>query len=427
MTARRARGPREVRRARQLQRRRRLRVGALVAGVATLALLTVGALVVSRERPVAVPAPTADAVAQRQPEQDTLLLVRHGRDDGPATGVTLLAAGPGKTQGHVVFLPVGTLVDIPGFGLDRLGLAYQYGGAALVESSVENVLGIDVDATASVTPSALGAFLERSGGLELELDDRLVSRSADGSAQVRFEPGRQFLDGPRLAELWGFRQRGEPELAAFPRQQLVLSRLLDAAADDKVAAALVADGAPQLVTSAEPALVRDVVSTLVAARREEQLAFTLLPVTPFGDDDARGDPTYRTKPDEVRRLVAGPLAASVPDGGGPDAVRVQVLNGVGTPGIGQAVDRRLEGAGFRIVLTDNARSFDFDATRILVYDEDERSLQAANRVRERLGVGTIQVSRQPQSVVDLTIVVGADFASEGDPATEAPAAKEQDT
>jgi polyisoprenyl-teichoic acid--peptidoglycan teichoic acid transferase len=26
-----------------------------------------------------------------------------------------------------------------------------------------------------------------------------------------------------------------------------------------------------------------------------------------------------------------------------------------------------------------------------------------------LGVGTIQISRQPQSVVDLTIVVGADF------------------
>lgn len=96
-----------------------------------------------------------------------------------------------------------------------------------------------------------------------------------------------------------------------------------------------------------------------------------------------------------------------------DEVRVQVLNGVGVPGIGHAVGRRLEGAGYRIVLTDNASSFDFSQTRVLVYSESPQARRQAERVRERLGVGTIQVSRQPLSLVDVTIVVGADFEADG--------------
>jgi hypothetical protein len=129
------------------------------------------------------------------------------------------------------------------------------------------------------------------------------------------------------------------------------------------------------------------------------------------DQAARLPPGDRKGVVEVRGVqlgdrVAGPAQPLLQGG---EAVRVQVLNGVGVPGVGQEVDRLLDRGAFRIVLSDNARSFDFDATQILVYDESERSLAAAQRVQELLGVGTIQVSRQPQSVIDLTIVVGSDF------------------
>jgi polyisoprenyl-teichoic acid--peptidoglycan teichoic acid transferase len=88
---------------------------------------------------------------------------------------------------------------------------------------------------------------------------------------------------------------------------------------------------------------------------------------------------------------------------------VQVLNGVGVPGVGRQVDEAIAGLGLRITLTENARSFDFLDTQIVIYDETPELLAAARQVREAMGVGTILVSRQPQSVVDLTIVVGADF------------------
>jgi polyisoprenyl-teichoic acid--peptidoglycan teichoic acid transferase len=137
------------------------------------------------------------------------------------------------------------------------------------------------------------------------------------------------------------------------------------------------------------------------------------PVESFGGDGSPGDATYRLREADTRELVAAHLAGSMPLGADGDALRVQVLNGVGVPGVGQQVDRRLDRGAFRIVLSDNASSFDFDTTQIIIYDESERALEAARRVQELLGVGTIQVSRQPQSVIDLTIVVGADFVQEG--------------
>lgn len=426
--SRRQRSRERQRRRRRRQRRRRAVFAVLTAAALFAIFFGLGRWLPTRldAPPAAAPTTTPQPTVSPDPEQDTLLLVRQAADDGPAAGITLLSASAEPDGNAIVFLPEGTLVDIPGFGLDRLGLAQQYGGAALVEASVENLLGIDIDHAATVSNSGLAGFLARTGGLDLPIEEQLTLRNPDGTAETRFEPGDQFLDGERLVEYWGFRQRAESELDTFPRQQLVWGSLLQAATEENVAEALVAGGVPQFETSADGDFLRGMIEQLAAAQAAGNLDYTLLPVEPFGAEDDTGGVTYRTSPEELQNLVAGTLAGSVPTGGGAEAVRVQVLNGVGTPGIGQEVDRRLEGAGFRIVLTDNARSFDFKDTRILVYREDEESMDAARRVQQRLGVGTIQISRQPQSVVDLTIVVGADFTA-GEPGDDDPFATEEQT
>jgi hypothetical protein len=391
---------------------------AAVAGVLTVMLLDGGG--------DGATAPRGAGGEAAGPVQDTLLLVRHAGDGGQAEGLTLLAVDP-EGGAAVLLLPVGTLADIPGVGLDRLGLAHQYGGTALVQATVENLLGIEIDQVAAVDERGLGTILGRGGGFTVTVPERLVVRADDGTASVRFEPGDQFLDGRRLAEYWGFVARGEDELASFSRQQQVLGAWLDQLQDDATFETVLGDGLPQLDTSAEPEWLRELVAGLVEARDDDALNVTLLPVESFGGEGPDGGSTFRPRVAAIADLVDDLLVGSIPAEGGGGAVRVQVLNGVGIPGIGEAVDRRLGGGGFRIVLTDNARDFDFAVTRILVYDESSRSMEAARRVREALGVGTIEVSRQPQSVVDLTIVVGADFLAGEDPASlpEAPVTDEE--
>jgi hypothetical protein len=308
----------------------------------------------------------------------------------------------------VLFLPVGTLVHIPGYGLDRLGAGYQYGGGPLVEAAVENALAIHVDDTAVLTDAAMGAWLDALGAVRVDVPERLVGPGPDGARGVRFAAGPQSLDGRRLVEYLALQGTREDELGTFSRQEQVWDALLGviADADDPRRPAGRLARAPQLDPGVSDAAIAELLALLAEARDADALRQSLLPVEPFGGEGPDGGATYRLRQPEAQELVDELLRGSMEEQGR-EPLRVEVLNGVGTPGVGQAVHRRLEGGRFRIVRTDNARSFDFGQTQILVYDRAR--LADARRLRALLGVGTISVSRRPQSVVDLTVVVGADF------------------
>jgi NAD(P)-dependent dehydrogenase (short-subunit alcohol dehydrogenase family) len=92
-----------------------------------------------------------------------------------------------------------------------------------------------------------------------------------------------------------------------------------------------------------------------------------------------------------------------------DEIEVQILNGNGVPGIGQEVAQRLIAHGFRVLLTGNAQRLDYKKTLIVTYDSSPQGQAMAERARELLGVGVVQVATQRQDIVDLTIVVGRDF------------------
>jgi polyisoprenyl-teichoic acid--peptidoglycan teichoic acid transferase len=339
--------------------------------------------------------PQGPGVAASAVPQTAVLLIRT-TDGRTAAGITLLAAGDDGSA-SATFIPATTLVEIPGVGLDRLGLAQQYGGAALTEAAVENALGIELDGTLTVDTAGLGALLQRAGGAELDVPDRLVERSADGTGTVVFEAGEQYLNGVRLAQYWSFAQRGETELDTFPRQQRALDAMLRALDDDELRQGLLGRVPPEIATDMTADEVRGLFAGLAEAAAAEVLAYQLLPVAPFGSADESLGTSYQLRDDEVAELVAERLAGSVPDGGPTGAVAVQLLNGVGVPGVGQQVDERLEGLPVRIVRTDNARSFDFPQTQIVIYDETPALLQAARQVQQALGVGTILVSRQPRA------------------------------
>jgi hypothetical protein len=84
-----------------------------------------------------------------------------------------------------------------------------------------------------------------------------------------------------------------------------------------------------------------------------------------------------------------------------------VQNGSGAPGVGEAVGARIIPAGFRITLSQNAQTFDIEATDVFANGEENEG--AARRARRALGVGRVRVSQVPSGIGDITIVVGKDF------------------
>ncbi len=398
------------------QRRRRTLVrssGAVVAAVAVGIAAVVGAgyLVASNDaEPDAGPAPVETPDRDPQPT----LVVATFDEAAPARGATevmVLGYDRATEQATIVFVPSSTAADVPGHGLLQVGRAYGFGEGPLLDATLDNLLGVDFDHVVGVSQQGWASLFTRVGGLTIEVPERLDQRMDDGTSQARFRPGEQFLDGPRLAELLTFREDGESELEVLPRTQLVVLALLDAiAADPSVLDPVFEDGAPMLETGAEAVDVRELLLRLAEASTRDQLVVRTLPVSPIGTGEAD---SYRVDEERAPELVRQRFGASIPTGAAEGGRDLQILNGNGVPGIGQKVAERLLPAGFRVVLTRNADTFDHAETRIVVYEDTPAQLAAAEQIRSLLGVGTIELSRTPQSVADITIVVGLDFLDRG--------------
>lgn len=131
-------------------------------------------------------------------------------------------------------------------------------------------------------------------------------------------------------------------------------------------------------------------------------AFRLLPVDTLGGQP----PLFQVRAGELDQLVAELLPGTPVS---KDRARVQVLNGAGRAGVSQEVQPLLVAIGARVTLTGNADRFDYEATRIVYYDGGDEA--AARRVRDALGVGTLERSSIALDAVDVTVVVGRDFVA----------------
>lgn len=349
-----------------------------------------------------VPAVAADPTS-------TLVFVTFDEQRNPpaASLIFVLEADRDPVGGTVMYVPTTTVADIPGHGLDQLGRAYSFGGSPLLLSTLDNLLGVHFDGVVTITESGWAAVFERLGGLTVDVPSRLVETGADGTTRVRFEPGAQHLDGPRLAEYLTFGDPSDGDLDRLARASRVLeTAFAEMDADPELLDRLFARGAPMFDTPVDREELRAVIAAAVDATGEDALESLILPVTPVGSGE---DGSLRIERERADELIAQRFADSIPQVTGEGGRRLQILNGNGEPGIGQEVAQRLVPAGFEVRLTDNANNFDHRTTKIIVYDDAPAQLELARQVRDLLGVGRVEISRTPQSVVDITIVVGSDF------------------
>lgn len=398
---------------RRAQRRQQAaRFGLWAFGAVSVALAVVWAVVTfggtdTPDVPDSQVAPTAIPGSVGDDPQPTLVLATF--DETRPVGaelIMLLATDPGSGRGTIVLVPANVVADVPGEGLFQLGETFRDGQAPLLELTLANLLGLDLDGAAAISEQGWSSLFTRMGGLTLDVPEPLVQVDDDGDRTTRFQPGVQPLDGPRVAEYLTFREAGESELQRLPRVQRVLEAMLDRIVEEPtVLDDVFADGAP-MIDAPDTDPVRFILQSLAAARDRGDLAVRTLPVVAIG---SAADASYRIDQERVDTLVEDRLAASRPTTDGQSGRRLQVLNGNGQPGIGSQVAERLQPGGFRLVETGNAASFDVPETRIIVYDDTPAQLAIAQEAQQLLGVGRIEVSEVPVSVVDITVIVGADF------------------
>lgn len=403
------RGPRQIRAKQRARARRRKALRNLF-----LAALLISGVVYGAQRLPTInfnrAKPGRAATAIKASFQETWLVFGTiEADPAPeADWISVFSFNSKAKTGYIIYIPRTTFVEIPGHGLDTLEKSLALGGEPLLVSAASNLLGVRFDHFLKLSDQATRALIERTGGITLTIDQKLTKQQSDGRVEVIFAEGKQALDGKRVSEYLKYTDISGNEIARAARHAVFWGAFFDVMRERAHSALGGLMGrSKDLVTSDSSAAELKDFFTRLGDLPKSALTFDTLAVSPTGVES--GTQLYRADQESIDRMVAKNLPGSRPERNSISGRRVQILNGVGTPGIGAEASKLLIPKGFRIVLDQNAKHFGFVKTQIVVYSDSKRALAVAQEIRSILGVGETVVSKQQQSVVDVTIVIGKDF------------------
>ena len=360
-------GVRPSRTARSDEVQKRWRTQGVIAGVVVAAILL--AIVVTRsggdggEQASPTPSATGGGAVAAGPAQLLALSVT----GAPNALLATVGTGGGLPSAAVVLPPEMTVV-MPGAGEVTTEQLQDLPGDSM-RVGVSNADGAWNGHYAVIDLQRFGAIVDRLGGLSVDLQDVY----SVGSTVLG--PGQTQLTGQQTVALLhenadDTAARWASVLSSFLAAQPSLSPTDLADTDDAQAAAAILQSGPARVEMAPTQVVGG--SVLIAAQ-------------PSFDD-----------------LMAELFATPAP-------MRVEVLNGNGEPGVGESVGAQLIPAGFRVVLSENADTFDHQTTEIVAAGPD--SEPAAQQARKALGVGKVIVSEIASGLADVTVTVGQDYQS----------------
>ena len=391
---------RAARRAAQRRKRRLARVKWTGAG---LALLATAALAFAVYLAMSDPEPPSSQGAPPGRTQSTVLLQVRGLD-GQGVANALLAFDPATRAGAGVLLPPQVLVTVPGTGPGPLGRTLVDAKPDATRAAVSDLIGVTVDDGWVVSLPAFVTLVDVLGGITVDVDAQVSQGQA-----VLLNPGTQRLDGVRAAAFLTYLGPGEQEQTRLARVQEVLDGLLDVMPPTpaELTSRLQALGDGSVSTQPVPRLAAFLLG-IADSDEQAQLQYDVLPVIPI--DAGGGVSVFRIDSDKVRTLVDRLFPSSVPAGVRERGNRVLVLNGVGTPGLGDVVRRRIVPAGFVFVGSRNAPSFGAETTQVLVADSSAEARALGERLAKVLGVPLTSIATQPLgTVADVVVVIGADF------------------
>ena len=224
---------------------------------------------------------------------------------------------PAQKKVSMLSIPRDLWVQIPGHGVEKIGLAYGAGGVALARQTIETDFGIPIHYYAWVGLDGFIKVIDTLGGVDVDVSHPIVDDSypddvntSDPYAYRRLyiPAGLQHLDGTRALEY--VRSRHGDLIGDFgrsQRQQQVLDTLRSKASGKDIVAHL-----PELATDLKDSVRTDMTLPDLARfagfadqiRSEPVQQYTLLPPK-YSNDGMTGDGQSVVVPDwrQIRPLV----------------------------------------------------------------------------------------------------------------------------
>jgi LCP family protein required for cell wall assembly len=149
---------------------------------------------------------------------------------GPSTGkgksrmdtLMVVTLKPGDRLVEVLSIPRDTQVLVPGYGTAKLEAAYQLGGLGRTREAIEAILDRSVDHTVLLDTAAVAKLVDRTGGLDLFVEQAMHYQDHAGGLTIDFKPGWHHMSGPDAVRFARYRHDPLGDLDRVMRQQLLL-------------------------------------------------------------------------------------------------------------------------------------------------------------------------------------------------------------
>ena len=124
------------------------------------------------------------------------------RSSGPSRSDSIQLMRVGGGHSAKLSIPRDTIVNIPGYGLNKINAAYALGGSALAVKTVKSYLGVDVDHVILVNFDKFPQLVDSMGGISYTggcVVSRINGGFRNGGYTLRLKSGTTHIDGALTA------------------------------------------------------------------------------------------------------------------------------------------------------------------------------------------------------------------------------------
>jgi LCP family protein required for cell wall assembly len=393
--------------------------------------------------PSPTPIPTVAVESWTGTERVTILVMgidrRAGEDEkGYLTDTMMLVSlDPQSHTAVMISIPRDLWVEIPGgYDVDTINTAnrtgdyYDYpgGGPALAVKTVEHNLGVNVDFYLRMDFTAFETVIDTIGGIDInnqeDINDPEYPDGSYGYEPFQLSAGPHHLNGHDALRYARTRHSGQGDIDRARRQQEVMMAVRERVLSLNMLPTLFAK-APLLYQTLNESIWTDLslqqmvsLATLAQSVPRENIKSAVIDYRYVTEGTSpAGRQVLIPQRDKIRQLrdeLFSTSGASQPVVGQDDATlikaeaaRLEVLNGAGVEGLACATQTWLIAQGLNVVSCDTADRQDYTNSVIVDYSGKPYTVNWLKRI---FGVSTIINSTDPNSPVDIKVIVGADWS-----------------
>jgi len=320
-------------------------------------------------------------------------------------------------------IPPRTLMDIPTIGAEMINRSVSEGGMDLLDLSLENNLGMDVEVDYHILFDVYNT-VNKLGGIVIELEEGVTVKNYDDGSTFNLEKGENLIDGAEALNFLKYFSGMEEDVPVenITNQKLVI---------DAIIRKVVGESDEELSTNMN--LINDYMDTNLSMEECLKIFSTFSGVEKSSNNvyslevsstPEPGGEGIIYVPQNISELsdIFSKDEVVTPDeeqGEFTETVKVTILNGAydssGAVGLATTVSETLGNLKFddstnkyNVVDVGNSDNV-YDETQVLVYSPDANKLAAADEILQALGVGSINMRENEAIESDIIIILGKDY------------------